>query len=188
MAFYTQSSNTKIKPRAGNVQRDGHGRAGHGKRKSLNHQRLHHKLRNLKDLLQVDDKVQARAVGDMVTAVIDGKVQTWINEYAGPGVPAPTPQAEGHAVGGTKSPPTDAEEKAVVPSPPAEAPEPPIKQNKEASSTKPTPETICGDWARQAYYNADAGHAEGLTFLNHFAGPDTSGTAEGGIEFVHLVP
>lgn len=50
-----------------------------------------------------------------------------------------------------------------------------------SSSSTSTAPASNGGWARQAYFNAASGTAEGLTFLNHFGAMDgIPGTSAGG--------
>ncbi|EEQ88880.2 uncharacterized protein BDCG_04000 [Blastomyces dermatitidis ER-3] len=91
---------------------------------------------------------EKRAVGDMVTATINGQVVSWVNQYAGGAAPAaPTQAPASPPAGGNKYP-----------------------------TKKPAPVVNpgAGNWGRQGYYNAEAGVADGLTFLNHRGG-DGSG-------------
>ncbi|PGH18505.1 hypothetical protein AJ80_04475 [Polytolypa hystricis UAMH7299] len=101
---------------------------------------------------------EKRAVGDIVTATIDGQVVTWVNEWAGGAAPTPAAEVEdGGKSGNSKA------YKAASSAPASDDRKPaaPINAGK-------------GKWGRQAYYNAQAGTADGLTFLNHFGG-DKSG-------------
>lgn len=103
-------------------------------------------------LLHEEEK---RAIGDWVTATIDGKVASWINEYGGPGggAPAATPalatgsggEAPGAGSGSGNPPPS-------------------------APSPAPSMNAGSGNWGRQAYYNAAQSTAEGLVFLNYHGG------------------
>ncbi|KAL9138139.1 MAG: hypothetical protein Q9175_000656 [Cornicularia normoerica] len=53
-----------------------------------------------------------------------------------------------------------------------------------SSSTTSAAPATSKDWARQAYFNAASGTAEGLTFLNHFGGTEgIPGTSAGGAAF-----
>jgi hypothetical protein len=88
-----------------------------------------------------------RAVGDMVTATINGQVVSWTNEYAGPST-IPTP------VVGAGSPPDPV-------TPPA---------SYVAPSAQPSVNAGSGNWSLQAYYNATSQTADGLVFLNHNGG------------------
>ncbi|KAK2741035.1 target of Sbf [Myotisia sp. PD_48] len=96
-----------------------------------------------------------RAVGDIVTATINGEVVTWINEYDGGA--------------GSGSPPTPA---------PVAGNKPEIQNKNQATHTSSarssSPSVGPGEWSRTAYYDAASGSADGLTFLNHHGG-DGSG-------------
>lgn len=113
-----------------------------------------------------DHRQAKRSVGQMVSATIDGQLASWINNYQGP-VPTssgPTVQAD------------------PLPFSPLETP----AANLKPVSTAGTSKIAMGDgiWSRQAYYNADAGTLEGITFLNHFGGTDgIPGTVDGGPAF-----
>ncbi|KAK2810865.1 hypothetical protein FQN49_008504 [Arthroderma sp. PD_2] len=108
----------------------------HERRHGHSHQRFHEK----------------RAVGDMVTATIDGKVVTWANDYNGGAPAAPTPApgapASGPQVKGYSAPKDNSK------------PEP---SNKPSAPVNVGP----GQWGRVAYYDSDGGEADGLTFLNN---------------------
>ncbi|EXJ74288.1 uncharacterized protein A1O5_02584 [Cladophialophora psammophila CBS 110553] len=93
-----------------------------------------------------------RGVGDWVTAIINGQVVSWINQYTGPGAASAT-LAPGNNGG-------DGERVAPGSAAPASS-APPPKANVNAGP---------GQWGRQAYYNADQGVADGLVFLNHHGG------------------
>lgn len=124
------------------------------------------------------------ALGDVVTATIDGVVQTWLNNWSGE--PTSAPVASSSAAEATTSADTDAESygrsrghghgggwggfggwgsdddsssEAATSSAPTSSP----------SSTYGSGSST-GGWARQAYYNATSQTKEGLVFLNHFGG------------------
>ncbi|OAX79865.1 hypothetical protein ACJ72_05815, partial [Emergomyces africanus] len=107
------------------------------------HERRHHAHQHLHK--RANEK---RAVGDMVTATINGKVVSWVNQYGGGAAPAAATHAAGSAPAGGNTYP----------------------------SKKPAPivNPGAGNWGRQGYYNSEAGQADGLTFLNHRGG-DKSG-------------
>ncbi|EEP76627.1 predicted protein [Uncinocarpus reesii 1704] len=90
---------------------------------------------------------EKRAVGDVVTATINGEVVTWRNDYNGA---APTPAAgsgSGSGVLKNKTPSGGDTRKKTQP----------VKVGS-------------GEWGRQGYYDAEKGVADGLTFLNHHGG------------------
>ncbi|KAL8669031.1 MAG: hypothetical protein Q9168_006364 [Polycauliona sp. 1 TL-2023] len=142
----------------------------HARRHGQHH--AHHHKRN--------HALAGRAVGDMVVATIDGQVVSWANNYAGPGAgpntaaaqPAPEAQTTLATSFGTSS---------QVPSTTA------TPASSGSINPLPLPESSgdsSGQWARQAYYNADTGSSDGLTFLNHFGGTNgMPGTADGGPAF-----
>ncbi|KAF3482032.1 uncharacterized protein GIQ15_04791 [Arthroderma uncinatum] len=104
----------------------------HERRHGHSHQRFHEK----------------RAVGDVVTATIDGKVVTWANNYGGGAAPTPAPgaPASGPHVKSYGAP----------------------KDNKKPKPSSSAPVNVGpGQWGRVAYYDADAGEADGITFLNN---------------------
>ncbi|EFW22210.1 target of Sbf [Coccidioides posadasii str. Silveira] len=92
---------------------------------------------------------EKRAVGDIVTATINGEVVTWANEYDGGAAPTPAP-------GSYKG--SDKDSKG--------------SGKKGGDTRKKTPEFNAGigKWGRQGYYDAEKGVADGLTFLNHNGG------------------
>ena len=110
-----------------------------------NHQHFHARdkqIRGVQDKHEVEEK---RAAGDMVTATINGQVVSWVNQYSGPGTGATaTPEVDG----------------ATVTAASATSVESPI----------PSVNAGPGNWARQAYYNAENGTDAGLVFLNHMGG------------------
>ena len=141
------------------------------------HQYLHDHHGKVK---QVDEsQLLKRAVGDLVSATIDGQLVSWTNEYAGPGVAtaAPVPEAIDNVNASALS--TDMTEVADRTS-----------QSSTLSSTTTTRASSSSTsiaaansqgWTRQAYFNAASGTAEGLTFLNHFGGTNgIPGTSAGG--------
>ena len=148
------------------------------------HQRLQNRISMLRQALDAE-AMRPRAVGDMVTATIDGKVVSWINEYAGPGAPAGTPTSmpETQAQAAVGAEPVVPEEKMVIhPSP---APSAVHKGSKPSSDIESDSAIASGDWVRHAFYDAEAGTAVGVTFLNHFGGEGgIPGTSDGGMAYV----
>lgn len=155
------------------------------------HQHMHHAKR---DHVLAQPLVKERAVGDMVTATIDGKVVHWVNEYAGPGVSPSTATSHPPAsevssacpycsvqttlttfIGpSSQSPTTSAKTSAATGASPDSSPINPLPVTGGSSDS-------AGSWSRQAYYNADSGSSDGFTFLNHFGGTQgMPGTADGG--------
>lgn len=99
-------------------------------------------------------KVDERAVGDVVNAVINGQEVSWKNTWAGGDAPAPAPAASSPEV---KAPAVNA---AFV------------KSDKPSPKTSPVPHSgAVSDFERVAYYCADqADEATGVTFLGHYGG------------------
>ena len=117
------------------------------------------------------DEAAKRDVGDVVEVSMDGKVVSWVNEYAGTAVSTSAPSPDGQNTAAD-----------VVTMTPLSLPHSSIHLAGSPSATGSTyPDIDSGSWTRQAYYNADASIAEGLTFLNHFGGiTGIPGTAAGG--------
>ena len=135
---------------------------------------------------QVDEsRLVKRAVGDLVSATIDGKLVSWTNEYAGPGVATAAPVAEAVDDVNASALGTDMTDDADL-----------ISQSSTLSSTTTTSTSSSStltaaansqSWTRQAYFNAASGTAEGLTFLNHLGGTNgMPGTSAGGPAFGNL--
>ncbi|KAI9668975.1 MAG: target of Sbf [Trizodia sp. TS-e1964] len=112
----------------------------HGNHRRHAHQRFHEHRNEARD-------VHERALGDTVTATIDGKVQTWANDYGAGGATAAAPAPASSAASSI-----------------------PAAQNSPAPKVDTSSTTPSGDWVRKGYYDSKAGTAEGLTFLNHFGG------------------
>ena len=116
-------------------------------------------------------KLAERAVGDLVTATIDGQIVHWTNEYAGPG-------AATHAAASVKYSPEDSNASqatnialdAKVPTSSSVS----LSSNAASlPSSKASASASIGGWGRQAYYDAGEGISKGLTFLNHFGQVDS---------------
>lgn len=101
---------------------------------------------------------QERAVGDIVTATINGQVVTWANNYGGAAAATPAPSAS--SVGVAAAP-------AAAPSKAAQSSSAP---KVEKNSSIPVVNAGAGNWGRQAYYNAESTTADGLVFLNNMGG------------------
>lgn len=125
-----------------------------------------------------------RAVGDIVTATIDGQVVQWVNEYAGPatqpvslGNPAKsdsnTSQATSMALSVNVPPSSSTLSSSKATSPYSSLPSATSSRNAFFTSAQVDASPRPGSWARQAYYNAGEGVSEGLTFLNHFGQADS---------------
>lgn len=101
-----------------------------------------------------------KAVGDWVTATINGNVVSWINEYAGVPTSSPTTSASSSILlASSTSALTTTTPSATLPSPSALA--------------APALNAGAGNWGRQAYYNAANGTADGLVFLNNMGGQES---------------
>ncbi len=109
-------------------------------RRHLTHH--HHARREAKAPLE------KRLVGDTVTAMIDGKMVSWTNQYTG-GAPAGAPGVVAPAA-------------PVAPSPPA----PPAPPAIIAPAAPPVP----GQWSRVSYYNAAQQVVENIVFLGNHGG------------------
>lgn len=126
-------------------------RSPHERRHGHQHFHTHNK-----DIREIQERAEAekRAVGDIVTATINGQVVSWVNEYDGTN-PTPNPNPVNNA------PP-------AAPTGGSPAPRP---SSRSGSASAPS---NSGDWSRIAYYNAEQGEAYGLTFLGNYGG-DQSG-------------
>ena len=132
------------------------------------HQHLHHRHSKVKEVRE--SQFSKRAVGDVVSATIDGQVVSWINVYSGP-------------VGDTNARALEAVDSTSASTPHADTTELPDMTSQSSvasstttigtsSSTSSTAAATSGDWARQAYFEAESGKIEGLTVLIHFGGED----------------
>ena len=143
------------------------------------HQYLHNRHGKAKESQQND--LLKRAIDSLVSATIDGQLVSWTNTYAGPGAAvathmpavlaaAPDIDAGGPTLESTvNTAVTAGNASGAFSSVPATGPS---NVYSKVSGTS---------WARQAYYNAAAGTADGLIFLNHFGGTDgIPGTSAGG--------
>ncbi|KAL9008758.1 MAG: hypothetical protein Q9173_006150, partial [Seirophora scorigena] len=153
----------------------------------LKHKHLHHPKR---DHVLAERVVKGeRAVGDVVTATIDGQVVHWINQYAGPQTSLSTATALPAAGMSSICPycsvqttlttlmETSRQTSATSAIPAASSPINPLPPIGGTSGSD-------GSWSRQAYYNADTGISDGFAFLNHFGGSQGKpGTADGGPAF-----
>ncbi|GAW16129.1 hypothetical protein ANO14919_055520 [Xylariales sp. No.14919] len=142
VAVYTPGKNSK---------RETPKTAAHAKRHG--HQHLHKKHHEQK---------QERDVGDVVTAVIDGQLVSWINTWAGP-----TDDA-----GADDSPAVTTSSASSV----ATATTSSKKAATTTSSASGSAGTITGDFVRSAYYNAESATADGLVFLANVGSAGVSGT------------
>lgn len=104
--------------------------------------------------------------GDIVSAVIDGVLQTWENNYFGPSTAAadatPTAAAAAAAVTTAAADSDSSSAKSATSS---------AKSSSSSSDYVPV-----GDYGRIAYYNAKEQVADGLVFLGNYGDPSLSGT------------
>lgn len=137
----------------------------HGRRSG--HQHLHqHKREVIKGQNIAFTK---RAIGDVVSALIEGQLVSWTNVYTAPApaitttVAQPRPEAKFEK---TNADSLSNAETRIYSTFPKSNISSTIKQD--------------GSWSREAYYDAAAGVSKGFTFLNHFGGSkDIPGTADG---------
>ena len=124
-----------------------------------------------------------RAVGDVVTATIDGQVVQWVNEYAGPSAQLVSPgnpvkgdsntsQATAMALSVNLPSSASTLSSSTAPTPRLSLPSATSSRNAVSTSAQLDAGPNTGSWTRQAYYDAGAGVSEGLTFLNHFGQAD----------------
>ena len=141
------------------------------------HQHLHSRHAKVKEV--EEHPFSKRAVGDLVSATIDGQLVSWTNVYAGPGVATDTPVLGAIDDTTASSSETDTTEDTDTTSQGSTSS--PTTTTSILSSSSSTATATTQGWTRQAYFNAASGAAEGLTFLNHFGGTDgIPGTSAGG--------
>ena len=198
VAIYNPTTNT---PSSKKVKRSPHNHAfahaRYGQQGFQGHYWLHRNRNELQQMNEPDleSHLKQRTLGDMVTATIDGKVVSWTNEYDGPDIAT----AVASAGDANDSAPEKIEVTSKVTSDPSVIATSIPALVTDIASQNPLNEQVAGSavnevamgsgsWARQAYYNAETGAVEGITFLNHFGGVDgIPGTAAGGSAFVmHL--
>lgn len=111
-----------------------------------------------------------RAVGDIVSAIVEGQLVSWTNLYTAPATTTTVAQALPEATfEKTKADSLSSAESRIY------SPFPKPNVSDTLNSVKQD-----GSWSRQAYYDAAAGVSDGFTFLNHFGGSkDIPGTADG---------
>lgn len=150
-AVYTpgaSSSKAKMARRSAHERRHAH---AHG------HAHLHH----ARDAAAKEK----RALGDMVTAVINGEVVSWANDYAG-GAAATSAVASAVATAEASAP---AAYQAASSSESVSAAASASAYSSSPSSSEDDSDSSTG-WTRQAYYDASSGTSDGLVFLNHEGG------------------
>ena len=113
-------------------------------------------------------KLGNRAVGDLVTATINGQVVHWINEYAGPAAPTHSSPA----IIPVKSSSEDSSSTSPATSIATSTEPSPSHSSTAVSPAKSGPSAPAGNWNRRAYYNAGEKVSQGFTFLNHFGEVD----------------
>ena len=162
-AYYTLGSDSS------KTKRD-ESNAHHGRHA---HQRFHDKYqRDVNEAVEVGQE-EKRAIGDVVTATINGQVVTWINAYGGGAVaataaPAPAPAAP--APGSQNKNTNDRVDNSNSNNDNG--------GNSGSGSSGPAPQMNAGagNWGRQGYFNAATGESSGLVFLNNKGGDACSGT------------
>ncbi|KAI0126512.1 TOS1 protein [Xylariales sp. AK1849] len=131
-AVYTPSTSTTRKRAATKSHAKRHG-----------HQNLHKKY--------TEEKEEKRALGDLVVATIDGKVETWANNWSG----------ESTATAAAAAATTAGSTTHVASS----------KVSSASSSTSTSSDYVAaGDYERVAYYNAETLEADGVAFLGSYGG------------------
>ncbi|KAI5366472.1 hypothetical protein Slin14017_G041120 [Septoria linicola] len=162
LAVYTPGSSSTKAASYNRARRNAHERRhvahGHG------HAHLHHEREQKRDA----------ALGDLVTAVIDGKLVSWANDYSGVATSAPsnaeaskapsygnsrivsTPKAPSYGSASSSSAAAKASSTA--------------KASSSSSSSSDDDDTSGEGWTRTAYYNSADKSADGLVFLNHEGG------------------
>ena len=123
------------------------------------------------------DKMVQRAVGDYVRVTMNGKLVSWVNQYSGSAAATNAPSSDGFALAQTNV--------AAVPTTAGSDPGRVQSGYRTIAASPTTASTESGSsgksWTRHAYYNAELGQADGITFLNHFGGTKgVPGTAAGG--------
>lgn len=159
-AAYTPSSSSSSSKKAR--------RSAHERRHAHAHGHAHFHAHNK----EVRD-AQKRAVGDWVTATIDGQVVSWANEWSGvsTAAAASTTAAATTAAAATSSAADlvnvkiAAVQKASSSSSAAASSAAASSKTSSASSSSST-----GGWTRNAYYDSESQTADGVVFLNHNGG------------------
>ncbi|KAI9680118.1 MAG: target of Sbf [Caeruleum heppii] len=159
-AVYTPgSSQKKRSPSAAHQRRHGH-------------QHFHehqNEVREIQERAEIE-AIQKRACGDIVTAPINGQMQTWTNSYGCETAPTSKPVIQ-QKNAATEAP---AENAAAPTGAPAAGPADGKAQKNKAQKSGDAngqPDTATGDWVRQGYYDAVSGHLDGLSILSR---PDYS--------------
>jgi len=177
-AFYTPGSSASKVKRNTHERHHAHGHA---------HAHLHHAR-------APSPVVEERQLGATVTALIDGKLESWINDFDGAVNSVvsnvagawTTAVIDGKTVswGGAGAAATATAAAVNAPAYTSSAAQSPAAAAYGAASSKSSTASAAsytsassstGGWTRQAYYDSASGTAEGLVFLNHNGGTN-SGT------------
>jgi hypothetical protein len=132
------------------------------------HQHLHARHKEIRDIKRRAAEEQKRAVGDIVTTTINGEEVSWVNTWDG------TKDVSLDGNNNNPAPPAPAPAPVPVPDVPDVAAPQGEQNSGNTDGGAPPVNAGWGSWGRQAYFNAEQGIADGLTFLNHFGG-DGSG-------------
>jgi len=112
----------------------------------------------------------------MITATIDGQVQSWVNNCAWLGsssaaaAPTATSTPASTTAAATSAPAVQVKADLVAQQSSSSA------SQTSSSSSSSSSAVASGSWGQTAYYNADSQTAHGLVFLNHMGGTGGSGT------------
>ena len=164
IACYAPAPASKVKRSAGNSGSHAH-QHRHG------HHHFHERDAHIR---QVQERAVAhakRAVGDVVTATINGEVKTWTNTYAG-GVPTTAP-APAPADAGPSAPLSSSSSPASPAPPGSDANGSAAKDSDDGKPNQPLPDIGTRDWTRTCFYDSASQVAQGLTFLNNHGGHES---------------
>lgn len=111
------------------------------------------------------------ALGDVVTATIDGLVQTWLNDWSGQATSAPVASSSATEESSTSSADANvgwswAQGAGQSSTGSSSSGAPTSSTSSDSSSVS----SSSGSWGRQAYNDASSKTSEGLVFLNHMGG------------------
>lgn len=144
-------------------------RSPHERRHAHGHAHFHDRRDEPVQVEERDEvQVEERAVGDWVTATINGKVVSWQNTYTGATSAAVVAAAAATTTGRTTSTSTRTTTVASRTSTSTVTATSAAASSAAPSSAAPAPAS--GAWTRSAYYSAEDGTADGLTFLNNMGG------------------
>jgi hypothetical protein len=123
-------------------------------------------------------EAEKRNLGDIVTALIDGKLQTWVNEYAGGAAAAAATPAPYSSEAAAAAPAYEAAASSVAAvanrlgggSSSSSSSSDSSDSSSSSGSSSSSSSTGGSGWTRQAYYNSAAQTADGLVILNHQGG------------------